>query len=87
MIAEYVGLVEDHVRGSAYPAELALSWVIVNPTLPVEAGNGTRDNPYILWPLDIWYLQPAEPGDLDRPITYITAGSGEMRPPGRSRVQ
>ncbi len=54
---------------TGYP-EPVLRWVVVNPVLPDIAGNGTSQNPFALWPLDIEEMSPAKKGDLERPMDY-----------------
>lgn len=89
-IGEYLGLVRERgldKSGRVAIDEAALSFAIRNPVLPVGVGNGTREHPLILWPMDVWHLSDAEPGDLDHPMAYRTEGSQEMPPPGRPPVQ
>ena len=57
-IMEFRGFVTDRVTG--YP-ETALLFRMVNPP-----GANERVPP--IWPLDIDYMAPAEPGDLDTPM-------------------
>lgn len=89
-IGEYLGLVKDRgldESGRTVVDEIAFAFAVRNPVLPADAPNGTREHPFIIWPLDLWHLSPAEPGDLERPMTYVTEGSGEMPPPGRPPIQ
>jgi hypothetical protein len=82
-IGEYLGLAEDYVTGAP---EIAMRFAIRNPVLPADAPHGTSENPFVIWPLDVQYIAPAEPGDLDTPLSYRVEGEDTMPPPGRPRV-
>jgi hypothetical protein len=85
VIGEYVGLRRDMATG--YP-EPALGFVFRNPVLPANGGPGTsRNNPFPLWPLDIEYIAPAQPGDLDTLGHYQVEGEAVAQAPGPSRLQ
>ncbi len=89
-IGEYLGLATDQgidSTGRAAFEETAMRWVIRNPVLAADATHGTHDDPWILWPLDLWHLSPAQPGDLEYPMAYRVEGEPEARPLGRPPVQ
>ena len=84
-IAEYAGLADDYLTGRP---EHALRFIIRNPVLPAGAQNGTREHPFILWPLDVDYIAPAEPGDLDTPMIFRYDNEPKAWPaPGRPPIQ
>ncbi len=83
-IGEFVGMGRDMVTG--YP-EPALRFVIRNPMLAATAGDGSREHPFALWPIDIEHISPAEPADLERPMSYDVEGEPPARVPGRPPVQ
>ena len=70
-IAEYVDTGREFYGNGR--AEYALRFIIRNPKLPPHAENGTADNPYVVWPLDILHLSPAQPGDMDTPYRLVEA--------------
>jgi len=95
MIVEYVGLDAEHWTNGA--VEPALRFIIRNPVLPAPAPGakpddakypeaeashrGTPADPIALWPLDVHYIAPAEPGDLDKPMGYRVAGEPDTHRP------
>jgi hypothetical protein len=84
-IAEYAGLANDYLTGRL---EHALRFIIRNPALPADAKNGTREHPFILWPLDVDSIAPAEPGDLDTPLIFRYDDEPRAQPaPGRPPIQ
>ena len=88
-IGEYLGLAEDRgvdEAGRTAVVEPALLFAVRNPVPPAEASYGTAANPLLLWPLDIWYLRQAEPGDLETPLHHRVTGEEIGPPPGRARV-
>ncbi len=89
-IAEYCGLgleAPGHAPHDLTDGEPVLLFAIRNPVLPANAKNGTTDNPWHVWPLDITHISPAQPGDLDRPMSYrmegeeLTGATAPGRPP------
>jgi hypothetical protein len=89
-IGEYLGLVEERRydgAGQIALLETALWFAIRNPVLPAETEYGTRENPLVLWPLDIWHLSAAQPGDLEKPMHFKVEGEESGRTPGRARIQ
>jgi len=83
-IGEFAGMGRDMATG--YP-EPTLRFVIRNPVLPANAGDGTPEHPFALWPVEIEHISAAEPADLERPLSYDVDGEPPARVPGRSRVQ
>jgi len=83
-IGEFAGMGRDMATG--YP-EPTLRFVIRNPVLPANAGDGTPEHPFALWPVEIEHISAAEPADLERPLSYDVEGEPPARVPGRSRVQ
>lgn len=79
-IGEYVGLGVESFDGRT---EYATRWIVRNPVLPANAANGTAENPWTIWPLDILGIAPAEAGDLDTPMHYRSEGDPEPRTPGK----
>ncbi len=83
-IGEFAGMGRDMATG--YP-EPTLRFVIRNPVLRANAGDGTPEHPFALWPVEIEHISAAEPADLERPMSYDVEGEPPARVPGRSRVQ
>jgi len=81
-IAEFRGFVTDRVTG--YP-EPAMSFAVVNPTPAADAPDG--GHPWIVWPLDIDHMSPAEPGDMDTPLAPRVSGEPVARPIPGTPVQ
>jgi hypothetical protein len=79
-VGEFVGLVRDM-------GEPALAFILRNPVPPINAQNGIRKEPFILWPLDVLHISPAQPGDLDTPMHYHRDGEPDARTPGNARLQ
>ncbi len=83
-IGEYVGLGRDMVTGFPEPA---LGFVIRNPVLPATARQGTLEDPFPLWPLDITAIRLATPSEIAEPMHFDVQGEPPARVPGRSHVQ
>jgi hypothetical protein len=83
-IGEFVAMGRDMVTGYSEPT---LQFVIRNPVLAANAADGTREHPFALWPMDIEHISPAEPADLERPMSYHVEGEPPARVPGRPRMQ
>jgi hypothetical protein len=84
-IGEYLGSTREVLELNGY-AEPVLLFALRNPVPPTV--SGTREQPLRLWPLDVHYIAPAEPGDLDVPMHYRGEGAPTMlSAPGRPPVQ
>ena len=80
-IGEYLGSTREVLELNGY-AEPVLLFALRNPVPPTV--SGTREQPLRLWPLDVHYIGPAEPGDLDVPMHYRVEGAPTMlSAPGR----
>lgn len=84
-VGEYVGLAREQSEDGG--SEIVMRFAIRNPVMPADSQHGTAENPLILWPLDVWHLQPAQPGDMDTPMHYRMDDEPTHRIPGRPRVQ
>jgi len=81
LIAEFLGLAVDEMldeSGRIAVSEPAMLFAIRNPVLPHEISCGTRENPLVVWPFDIWHLRPAQPGDLKMRMPYKIVGEGAL---------
>jgi hypothetical protein len=83
-IGEFLGFVQDRTATATTHGEIALTFAIHEPG-PSGGAVGTPDDPYILWPLDVSHLWPADPDprDLRTPRTQSLEDETSVRRRGR----
>lgn len=84
-IFEYAGVAREFYANGQ--AEHLLRLIMRNPVPPVGAKNCSAEDPLLLMPLDVHYIAPAEPGDLDVPMHFQTEGEPAARAVGRPPIQ